>query len=120
MRQTLMTALAISASMSGVLLDTSTGEAQRKTYVFQNPKMPSGYALDWCATWGSNCGLAAAEAYCVDIKQLDGASAYGFGGNVGQTQLVTGEYCNGWCDTFSSVTCYLDLGQHDLDAEDEE
>ena len=68
-----------------------------------------GYRLDWCQTFGTNCGAAAAHQYC---QKLGYAAAHGFGfqGPVTTPTITVGNHavCDPRfhrCDSFSYVQC---------------
>lgn len=105
MKRALLSALTVSASLSAAWLETTVCEAQVVSHTYVNPTLPSGNRLDWCAGWASNCGYQAAFDYCQYMGWED-VWSYGFGGNVGHTELLNGMICDGWCDTFSSIRCF--------------
>lgn len=75
---------------------------------FEKP-MHQGYRLDWCLTWGSNCGEPAASAWC-KTKKFDRANcwkpALDIGGASHTKVLQTGQICDQpSCDGFSEIVC---------------
>lgn len=78
-------------------------ESEEVTY---SKPMAGGRRLDWCLTWGADCGKPAANYYCkkkghetvVDFKLAE---------NIGKTRIMkTGEKCTmPECDGFKYITC---------------
>jgi hypothetical protein len=68
-----------------------------------------GYRVDWCTTWGQDCGGAtAADQLCRELYG-DSASAIEWESGFASPTLVLGDgrVCRGeGCRSFSSVTCY--------------
>ena len=62
--------------------------------------------LDWCLTWGANCGKAAADYFCKK-RGYDEATAFKIAENIGLTRILkTGEKCTmPECDGFKYITC---------------
>ena len=78
-----------------------------KTY--NNPTY-GRYRLDWCHTWGKDCGKIAADKFCSAKKT--GAFALGFSpaSNIGAktpTRTIgSNQVCNQpFCDGFKSISC---------------
>ncbi len=73
---------------------------------FVKPKY-QGVALDWCYTWGSECGTKAANEYCKAKGYHKGALRFLKDNNVGHTKIMrTGQLCNAnFCDTFKYIDC---------------
>lgn len=75
------------------------------TVTYMNPKA-GGVALDWCKTWGSNCGKPAADYFCVR-KGHKKSVLHQKENNIGYTRILrTGQICNSpSCDTFKMIRC---------------
>ena len=74
---------------------------------FPNPKY-KGHLLDWCVTWGANCGKPAADKWC-QMKGYEGAEAFNKWENAGQSTRLIGsnQVCDEeMCDAFSMVACF--------------
>ncbi len=89
-----------------MLQQCTGGGSQTKTFV--NPKY-KGLRLDWCYSWGAECGAYAAKAYCVS-RGYPLLKAWGIAENIGTYTatrvLSTGQVCDGpECDGFSYITC---------------
>ena len=68
-----------------------------------------GYRVDFCLSWGAECGAPAADAFC-RMRGFQSASSYDQARNIGATTptrtLSDRRICNqAHCDGFSSVTC---------------
>ncbi len=70
-----------------------------------NPKV-NGIALDWCKTWGINCGKPAADYYC-QYKGFKEAVSFEKDEDIGYTKILkTGKICNAnFCDSFKFIIC---------------
>src|SRR5690606_30726746 len=71
--------------------------------------MFNGNRLDWCATWGEDCGAPAADAFCKS-QGFAGASDFAkephIGGATPTRLIATGAVCDAeQCDGFLSITC---------------
>ncbi len=72
---------------------------------FLKPKY-KGKRLDWCRTWGAECGEAAADAFC-EYKGFDGATDFEEAVDIGNTKIISsGQVCaDGTCDGFKKISC---------------
>jgi hypothetical protein len=70
-----------------------------------NPKV-DGIALDWCKTWGSECGKPTADYFC-RYKGYSFAKSFQIDKNVAYTKILkTGQICNqDFCSSFKYITC---------------
>ena len=75
------------------------------TFRYPYPKY-GAYNLDWCHSWGVDCGKKAADAYCRYKGHL-WSSTYAKNSDIGGTKLIgTGQLCSyNWCDGFTEITC---------------
>jgi hypothetical protein len=68
----------------------------------------NGLRVDWCATWGTDCGQGGADLYC-EMEHGVGwySDSYVAESNVGPTLVLgDGNVCNSSsCDGFAEVTC---------------
>jgi hypothetical protein len=77
--------------------------------LYLKPKIGS-YRVDWCLTYGNNCGKPAADAFCKS-KNHGSARSFSFDeniGNTGPTKTVGSDaaICNqAMCDGFKSIQC---------------
>ena len=83
--------------------------ASAGSQTFNNP-MQGPNRLDWCLQWGTGCGAAAANAWCV-AKGFQSASDFGMASDIGAqspTRLITtGAVCDqAFCDGFAYITCF--------------
>ncbi len=76
--------------------------------VFYNPEI-SGYRLDWCRVWASQCGKPAADEFCkkqgyTEAVRWEMAPDIG---NITPTKVIgTGQICDqGFCDGFKYIEC---------------
>ena len=91
---------------AAMLQQCAGGGSQVKT--FSNPKY-KGLRLDWCYSWGQDCGAYAAKAYCV-YRGYPLLKSWGLAENIGaytDTRVFsTNQVCQGPdCDGFSYITC---------------
>jgi hypothetical protein len=66
-----------------------------------------GYALDWCLTWGADCGQVAADKYCKS-GGYEKAVKFSKWEDLGKpTRLIgSGQVCDeDQCDSFKYITC---------------
>jgi hypothetical protein len=94
---------------------TATGLADSNHMPVADPTY-AGYRVDWCKTWGTDCGKPAAEAFC-DVKYGSSwfASAWKQAANIGASTptrtLGDGSVCNqAYCDGFERITCTSPCG----------
>jgi len=71
--------------------------------------MFKGLRLDWCYSWGTQCGAFAAKAFCV-AHGYPHVQSFGKANNIGtftQTRIIsTGQVCSGPnCDGFTFIKC---------------
>lgn len=80
-----------------------SADSQEET--FKRPKF-KGTRLDWCLTWGQNCGKPAADAYC-DWKGYSQSTNFEIANDIGHTRIIsTGQVCNDpTCDGFKYISC---------------
>ncbi len=76
--------------------------------VFYYPTI-NGYRLDWCYSWGTNCGKGAADAFCRRMG-FSHAEAWEMDPDIGlhsPTYVIsTGQICNqSFCDGFKWIKC---------------
>ena len=62
--------------------------------------------LDWCLSWGTNCGKPAADNFC-KRRRFMGAINFASEPGVGRTRVSgTNQICNGtFCVGFKTITC---------------
>ena len=96
-------AVMLAAAAFSVPRPASAAEAR-----YNNPKV-KGYALDYCRTWGQNCGRPAADAYCRS-KGYRRALRYRVKQNAPPTRVIgDGRVCNApGCDRIDWVACEAD------------
>jgi len=78
------------------------------TKVFNSPSI-SGYRLDWCKVWSSQCGKPAADEFCKQ-QGFTNAIRWEIDPDIGlhsPTKIIgTGEICDqGFCDGFRYIEC---------------
>lgn len=83
-------------------------QALADTQTFTKPKS-GGYRVDWCYSWGAQCGQPAANRYC-KTKGFDVATDFDIAEDIGDVTptkvLKTGQICaDPNCDGFSYITC---------------
>ena len=89
--------------LAGNRLASNAGDV----FTFDRPRHMDD-RLDWCLTWGANCGQPAALEFC-HRRRFD--NVQGFGpekvGRSARTRLIgTGQTCDGdVCTAFSQITC---------------
>lgn len=76
--------------------------------VFTNPRI-DGKRLDWCKSWGKECGKNAANSFC-RRHGFKRATKFGIAENIGARDptrvIVGGQICNkDFCDGFSQIVC---------------
>lgn len=69
--------------------------------------------LDWCLTWGTNCGKPAAIAFC-NRKRFDDVVVFRAEvvGKLAQTRLIgSNQICSGqdFCTAFAYITCTMPI-----------
>ena len=72
----------------------------------EHGKMDRGLPLDWCLTWGKNCGKSAADYFCRK-KGYQSAGRFAKSEDIGMSKLLrTGQVCNDpACDGFTFIVC---------------
>jgi len=72
---------------------------------FREPRI-NGNRLDWCLSWGKECGQPAADEFCRK-KEFGSALSFEMAHQIGPTQVIgTGETCTvPACDGFLFITC---------------
>ena len=100
--------VAPAAIAGGAIFLALAGHLSAATRTVEKP-MFNGNRLDWCASWGADCGQPAADAWCA---AQGFASAADFVkdphiGSTSPTRLIgTGAICDAQhCDGFSTITC---------------
>jgi hypothetical protein len=78
------------------------------TTTFNNP-VYNGNRLDWCVSWGTGCGKAAADKFC-QWKGFGAATGFQIANDIGASSptrvIGTGALCDqGFCDGFNFITC---------------
>lgn len=86
----------------GLLTGTVTTQAQQR---FDRPSV-DGVRIDWCLTWGAECGKPAADRFCRD-RGLPQATRFDIARAVGPTRILgSGQPCNDKrCDGFAFIEC---------------
>jgi hypothetical protein len=76
-----------------------------ESVTYNKPKA-GGRRLDWCLTWATDCGKAAADFFC-EKKGHDEAKAFKIAEDIGKTRILkTGQKCSEpGCDGFKFITC---------------
>jgi hypothetical protein len=93
--------------VSALIAVVASHSARAEQQVFNNPQYKS-LALDWCRTWGNDCGKPAADAFCAK-QGFVSATAFPKADDVGvPTRIIsTNQICDQpECDSFSKITCY--------------
>ena len=85
------------------------------TFTIPNPTIPATTTgtvplrLDFCARWGRECGLPAADQFCRSFRSADGVDFTvdpDIGARTPTRTIRDGLTCDqGFCDGFSSITC---------------
>jgi hypothetical protein len=76
--------------------------AQDRTY---NKPRYRDQRLDWCLTWGTNCGKAAADDFCMR-RRFTGARVFRAEVAGEPTRLIgSGQVCSNHCMAFAYITC---------------
>jgi hypothetical protein len=80
-------------------------DACAQTQTFQAPSV-RGVRLDWCRNWGTNCGQAAADLFCREMR-FDRAARFAPAPGLGRTLVFgDGRLCEGpQCGGFATITC---------------
>ena len=100
--------------LSGVV-DTDNVALAQGSKTFNKPAI-EGYRLDWCLHWGTQCGKAAADAWCK--KKMGKADGYAkkwkqavdIGASYPTYVMGDKKVCNQkFCDGFQWVTCGFSL-----------
>ncbi len=73
--------------------------------IFDNPQV-SGYGLDYCKEWGTQCGAPAADAFC-QSEGYPRAKNFRFIKNNQKTRTIGGgQVCDGeMCSRITQITC---------------
>ncbi len=76
---------------------------------YKNPKV-NGYALDYCLTWGTNCGKPAADAFCRN-KGYKKALRFHVRKNTPPTRVIkSGQICShAGCDRIDWLACAAEI-----------
>ena len=97
--------------LCAVVVTAAPAGAQDHTY---NRPMYRDHRLDWCLTWGANCGKPAADTFC-NRKRFNSARVFRAEVPSGQTTRLVGtnQVCNGsFCTPFAYVTCQDPIPSH--------
>lgn len=93
--------------LAGIAALVMLGEAaaQPQTQVFRAPSV-HGERLDWCRNFGNNCGQAAADLFCREMR-FERAVDFAFAPNLGRTLVFgDGRLCEApQCGGFVHITC---------------
>jgi hypothetical protein len=82
-------------------------EGDKAIAVFYDPLHPAGNRLDWCLTWGTQCGQPAADEFC-RRRGFRLATSFSQAPRVGLTRVLQDNRMVCWgqpCDSFSYITC---------------
>lgn len=95
----------IALAIAGLFAATAPSYAQGNQYVRYNYPRSGGYILDHCVTWGTNCGFAAAHAFCRRRGHVRAVSVQRY--RPGSTRVhATRQICRGGqCVGFRSIRC---------------
>lgn len=100
-----------SAGLKPVLLPIAPPAGSQQTRLFNNPTIahsgtPAKMRLDWCLTWGKDCGRPAADLFC-QKQGYQAAAQVQIAKDIGLTKLLkTGQVCKEpSCDGFASIVC---------------
>lgn len=87
------------------LLVCAAPAVQAAEFRYVNPQYKNR-ALDYCKSWGRNCGAPAADAYCKKLGHHR-ATRFSVRLNSPPTRVISGgKVCNNWsCDRISAVVC---------------
>ena len=90
------------------LMPLAAGPAMAQDKTFNKPRFRDN-RLDWCLTWGTNCGKPAADAFC-NRRRFTRARVFRAEvvGTSDATQLIgSNEICNKqpFCTAFAYITC---------------
>ncbi len=85
--------------------DGDYGEGGYEAIRYDYPRAGKWH-LDWCLSYGAECGKPAADYYC-KAKGHGGAKAFEIDENYGKTRIMkTGEKCTDQsCDGFKYISC---------------
>jgi hypothetical protein len=80
-------------------------DAESESVTYKKPKV-GGRRLDWCLTWATDCGQAAADYFCKK-RGHEEATAFQIAADIGKTRIMkTGQKCTDpSCDGFKFITC---------------
>jgi hypothetical protein len=95
--------VAVSAFSILCLMSPVTAEIQN----YDNPEY-EGVALDWCRSWGEDCGLQAADTFC-ERKGYLRSQGFKKWEDIGQPTKLIGsrQICDeAMCDSFKRITCF--------------
>ncbi len=86
----------------GLVAGAVSTHAQQR---FDRPSV-DGVRIDWCLTWGTDCGKPAADRFCRD-RGLSHATRFDIARAVGPTRIIgSGQPCNDKrCDGFAFIEC---------------
>ena len=84
------------------------GTRSKSSAVFTNPRI-DGKRLDWCKSWGKECGRNAASSFC-KRHGFRRATKFSIAADIGAKDptrvIVGGKICNQkFCDGFSQIVC---------------
>jgi hypothetical protein len=102
----LRTAIHIGAALTALAI--STAASAREVYYYH--PMAQGIRLDWCYSWGADCGQQAADAWC-RVMGFRRALNLAIQTGVHPTRVIsTGAVCDeAYCNGFAYITCSTHL-----------
>ena len=101
----------LTISLAGITLLLGAISASALEGQFSNPRYKAQGRLDFCFTFGRNCGQPVADTYC-RIQGYERASRFD-AVRASPTQIIAnGETCaGGHCTTFSRIVCFTSASQ---------
>lgn len=83
----------------------AAGQIQAGPWVKLDKPKYRGDRLDWCLTFGANCGQPVVNKYCQTLGHA-GSQYFAQDPNIGRTRLLTDAVCeDGFCDGFKHIYC---------------
>jgi beta-lactam-binding protein with PASTA domain len=105
------------AGLTVALFPMNPPPASQRTSRFDKPMIQhagkaSGMRLDWCLTWGKNCGRPAADFFCKN-KKYSRSVQFELDRDIGLSKLLkTGQICKDpKCDGFKFIICEKEISQ---------
>jgi hypothetical protein len=89
-----------------VILAATTGPVYAQDRIYNRPRH-NDLLLDWCLTWGSNCGRPVAMAFCNRRRYEDVGifREYRTEGSEPTSLMGTNQICRGACSGFAYIQC---------------